>query len=188
MAGLNTDEGNSSLSDEDEGSSPAPPGSAGDKAGPQSLHYRDGYIAPEMKSFTRFYRFGHMILVPTAVGKVPGKLFLLDTGALVNHITPSAAREVTKIHGDDTTVTGLSGNVKDVYSADKAVLQFGHLRQENEDLLTFNLDNISNDVGTEVSGTLGFVMLHILDLKIDYRDNLVDFEYEDAWDKATKKK
>jgi len=28
-----------------------------------------------------------------------------------------------------------------------------------------------------VSGILGFTLLHLLDIKIDYRDGLVDFEY-----------
>jgi len=35
---------------------------------------------------------------------------------------------VTRIQGDsDTTVKGISGSVKNVYSASKAVLQFGRL-------------------------------------------------------------
>lgn len=146
----------------------------GASSGPQ-----DRYIAPEMKSYTPVLRFGHFLLVPTSVGKVPGKLFLLDTGALSSHITPAAAREVTKVHGDsDTTVTGLSGSVKNVFRADDAVLQFGKLRQENQDLVAFDLTGISDDVGTEISGTLGFTVLRFIDMKIDYRDGLVDFSYD----------
>jgi tetratricopeptide (TPR) repeat protein len=138
----------------------------------------DRYLAPEMKSYTQAFRFGHDLLIPTKIGDVPNKLFLLDTGAFTNQITPSAAREVTKVRGDDMIVKGLSGSVKKVYSADKAILQFGHLRQENQDLLSFDLSGVSDHAGTEVSGTLGFVMLHLLDLKIDYRDGLVDFDYK----------
>lgn len=142
-------------------------------AGPQ-----DRYIAPEMKSYTQVYRFGHNLLVPTFVGATPVKLFLLDTGSTSNLISPSAASEVTKVHGDpNMTVRGLSGSVKKVYSADKAVIQFGHLRQENQDLLAFDLSNISNGIGTETSGILGFAMLSLLDIKIDYRDGLIDFSY-----------
>jgi tetratricopeptide (TPR) repeat protein len=149
-----------------DGSKPAP--------GPQ-----DRYIAPEMQSYTRVFRFGHMLLVPTSIGDVPAKLFLLDSGALMNHITPAAAREITKVHGDsDTIVKGLSGSVKSVYRADNAVLQFGHLRQKNQDLISFDLSHISDDMGTEISGTLGFVVLRLLDIKIDYRDGLVDFSYD----------
>jgi tetratricopeptide (TPR) repeat protein len=148
---------------------PAPPSS-----GPQ-----DRYIAPEMKSYTSVFRFGHDILVPTTIGKVPYKLFLIDTGALVNFISPAAAREITKVHGDsDTVVEGISGRVKKVYSADKAVLQFGHLRQENQDMTAFDTKPISDDIGTEVSGFLGFIVLRFLDMKIDYRDNLIDFKYD----------
>ena len=146
---------------------------------PKASGPQDRYVAPEMKDYTRVFRFGHMLLVPTSIGDVPGKLFLLDTGAFSNHITPAAAREVTKVHGDpNLTIHGLSGSVNKVFRADKAVLQFGHLRQENQDLVAFDLTHISDDVGTEISGTLGFVLLRMLDVKIDYRDGLVDFEFD----------
>jgi predicted aspartyl protease len=143
-------------------------------AGPQ-----DRYISPEMQSYTRVYRFGHNLLIPTSIGKVPYKLFLMDTGSLANLISPAAAREVTKVHGDgDTIVKGISGSVDKVYSANKAVLQFGHLSQENQDMIAFDTKPISDSVGTEVSGFLGFVLLHFLDIKIDYRDGLIDFHYD----------
>jgi tetratricopeptide (TPR) repeat protein len=142
-------------------------------SGPQ-----DRYIAPEMKSYTPIYRFGHNLLVPTLIGNAPAKLFLLDTGATSNLISPSAASEVTKVHGDSRNIVqGLSGSVKNVYSADKAVIQFGHLRQENQNLLAFDLSHISDGIGTETSGILGFAMLSLLDIKIDYRDGLIDFSY-----------
>jgi hypothetical protein len=31
---------------------------------------------------------------------------------------------------------------------------------------------------SEKSSTLGFAMLFMLDIKLDYRDNLIDFEYD----------
>jgi tetratricopeptide (TPR) repeat protein len=143
-------------------------------SGPQ-----DRYIAPEMKSYTQLYRFGHNLLVPTLIGDAPVKLFLLDTGALTNFISPSAAEEVTKVHGDPSTIVkGLNGSVKNVYRADKAVIQFGHLRQQNQDLVAIDLTHLSDRMGTEVSGILGFIMLRLLEIKIDYRDALVDFSYD----------
>jgi len=147
--------------------------SAANSAGPQ-----DRYIAPEMQSFTRVFRFGHDLLVPTKIGNVPDKLFLLDTGAFTNAISPEAAREVTKVGNSDTLVKGVSGSVKNVYNANKAILQFGGLRQENQDMLSFDTSSISESNGTEVSGFLGFVMLHFLDIKIDYRDALIGFSYD----------
>jgi tetratricopeptide (TPR) repeat protein len=142
-------------------------------SGPQ-----DRYIAPEMQSYTRIFRFGHDLLVPTSIGGIPPKLFLLDTGSFQNSISPAAAKEVTHVDESDVVITGVSGGVKNVYSAHKAVLQFGRLKQENQEMTAFDTARISDGVGTEVSGFLGFVMLRFLDIKIDYRDALVDFNYD----------
>jgi hypothetical protein len=157
-------------------------GGAVAKASPPAPHFKgpqDRYIAPEMHGYTRIFRFGHDLLIPTKIGDAPQKLFLLDTGAFTNSISPSAARDVTKAHGDsDVIVKGISGSVKNVYSANKAVLQFGNLRQENQDMLAFDTTSISESNGTEVSGFLGFTLLRFLDIKIDYRDALIDFNYD----------
>ena len=143
-----------------------------------AYHPRDRYIAPEMKDYTKILRFGHMLLVPTTVNEHPYKLFLLDTGAFDNTITPEAARETTKVHADDHMhVKGFSGQIKDVYVADDVMLMFGRFRQRRS-LVSFDMTNTSNSIGTEVSGTLGFGMLFMLDIKIDYRDGLVDFSYD----------
>jgi tetratricopeptide (TPR) repeat protein len=140
---------------------------------------QDRYIAPEMQSYTKIFRFGHELLIPTKINDTPPKLFLIDTGGFTNMISADAAREVTKVRSDPRMqIRGLSGTVKTVYSADKAVIQFSHFRQENQDLIAFDLSKISKHTGTEVSGMLGFGMLRMLTMKIDYRDGLVDFEYD----------
>jgi predicted aspartyl protease len=142
---------------------------------------QDGYIAPEMQSYTKVFRFGHELLIRTRVNESSPKLFLIDTGSQMTLISPDAAREVTKVHGENhVRVQGLNGNVRNVYSADKAVLQFSHLRQENDDIISFDLSNLSKHTGTEISGVLGFTTLGLLDMKIDYRDGLVDFSYDEA--------
>jgi len=165
----------------DAASPPADNHSAQSSPTPSSFNdrFHDRYISPEMHSYTAVFRFGHNLLIPTTIGKVPYKLFLLDTGALVNFISPAAAREVTKVHADsDVVVEGISGRVDKVYSANKAVLQFGRLRQENQDITAFDTTSLSDNIGTEVSGFLGFVTLRMLDIKIDYRDALVSFEFD----------
>lgn len=140
--------------------------------------FYDRYIAPEMKSFTPVFRFGHQLLIPTRVNDLAPKLFLIDTGAFSNTISPSAAREVTKVWSDpDVLVKGLSGSVNRVFRADKLTLQFGQFRQNNLDIIAFDTKGVSDATGTEVSGMLGFTMLRMLEIKIDYRDGLVDFIY-----------
>jgi tetratricopeptide (TPR) repeat protein/predicted aspartyl protease len=141
----------------------------------------DRYVAPEMESYTTVFRFGHMLLVPTALNDcdAPRKLFLIDTGSDHNHISPEAAREVTKVNPDeDTPVRGLNGRVKKVFRADKATLCFGGYKHEDQDLISFDYSKLSQAAGTEISGTLGFSLLQMLKIKIDYRDGLVDFNYD----------
>lgn len=153
-----------------------------DGASPSSdveAHFHDRYVAPEMKSYTPVFRFGHDLLVPTKINDSNVRLFLIDSGSMSNSISPAAAREVTKVGADSwTTVKGLSGNVKNVYRADKATLTFGHLRQENQDIIGFDTTSISESTKTEVSGILGFTTLGMLDVKIDYRDGLVAFSFD----------
>ncbi len=140
---------------------------------------RDRYVAPEMAKWTPVFRFGHALLIPTHVNDSPSMLFLIDTGMNVNALSKRAASQVTKVSIDPyTRMKGLSGNVSDVYRAQKATLVFGHFAQKNQEIVTFDLSNISSHLGTEVSGMLGFDMLHMLQVKIDYRDGLVDFAYD----------
>jgi tetratricopeptide (TPR) repeat protein len=142
----------------------------------RQLH--DRYIPPEMKDYTKILLIGHALLIPTSVNSFPLKLFLIDTGSFDNTLSVATAKEVTKISQSDVQVKGLSGNVKNVYRASKATIVFSHFKQEREDLLTFDLTHLSDSLGTEVSGVLGFAMLRMLDMKIDYRDGLVDFTYD----------
>jgi len=142
---------------------------------------RDRYVAPEMANWTRVYRFGHMLLVPTRVNDSKSVLFLIDTGATTNLISTRAGREATKVRSDDTVrLRGLSGEVKKVYSADKFTLQFGRYRQQNQDATSFDFSKVNKDVGTEVSGVLGYTTFKLVEVKIDYRDGLVDFVFDPA--------
>ena len=141
--------------------------------------WNDHYIAPEMKSYNPIFRFGHMLLIPTSLNESPTKLFLIDTGAWDSTVTPAFARESSKVRREeDAHVTGLSGEVKNVYTVDRANIRFAHFVQDREDLIAFDLTPISNSAGTEISGILGFRLLWQLDIKIDYRDGLVDFTYD----------
>ena len=151
-------------------------------AGEKSAEFilpKDAYVAPEMADWTKVYRFRNLLMVPTKVDDVGPMLFLLDTGSFANTLSTRAAQQITQLRSDPAThVTGLGGSVGKVYRADKATLQFGRYSQANQDLVTFDLSNMSRTAGTQVSGILGFNMLRILQVKIDYRDGLVDFLFD----------
>ncbi len=140
---------------------------------------KDAYVAPEMAKWTKAYRFHSLLLVPTKVDNTGPLLFLIDTGSFSNVLSTRAARDVTAIRADPSMqIKGMSGSVSQVYRANQATLEFGHYAQQNEDIVTFDISNISRQTGTEVGGILGFNMLRILQIKIDYRDGLVDFIYD----------
>ncbi|HZU42267.1 MAG TPA: aspartyl protease family protein [Terriglobales bacterium] len=153
-------------------------GSAQAPAEDKELVLRDRYVAPEMSAFTPVFRFGHFLLMPTRVDDSSPKLFIIDTGAFNNGISPDAAMEVTKIRRDNHAVLkGLNGKVKEVFRADKLDIRFSHFAQENQEMVAFDTSRLSKSTGAEISGFLGFAMLNLFEMKIDYRDGLVDFVY-----------
>ncbi|HVP49895.1 MAG TPA: aspartyl protease family protein [Candidatus Bathyarchaeia archaeon] len=172
----------SDADDETEGSESKPTAEEGKGGADKQLAPqipKDRYVAPEMVKWARVFRIGHDLLIPTKVNDSKSMLFILDTGAFSNTMSAAAAREVTKVRGDDTIrVKGLSGEVNKVYSADDVMLQFGNMRQPNKDLVTFDFSNISRNLGVEVSGFLGFATFRVVEMKIDYRDGLVEFIYD----------
>jgi hypothetical protein len=93
-------------------------------------------------------------------------------------ISPRFAQQMAKVTDSADKVSGISGELKKVYQTDELTLRFGNFEQRRERLLAFDLENISEDSETKVSGLLGFAMFWILDMKLDYRDHLVDFQLD----------
>ena len=156
-------------------------GEAASKAAVKKLILpKDRYVAPEMESWSRIFHFGHMLLISTFANERPKPmLFLIDTGAFGNTLSLAAAKQVGKPYiNDRIRVRGLNGYVKNVWSIDDVKLRFGHFAAPKQGYVALDMERISHRTGTEVSGTLGFEMLKILEVKIDYRDGLVDFAYD----------
>jgi tetratricopeptide (TPR) repeat protein len=126
----------------------------------------------------QFFRVGHILLMPTSVGDTAQGLFALDTGSSTNTISPALARQVSIVRDSNVPVNGMSGRVKNVYSADRTTLQFGRFQQPHENIVTFDVHELSKDLGVEVSGFIGFATLKKMKLMIDYQNGLVDFEYK----------
>jgi Tfp pilus assembly protein PilF/predicted aspartyl protease len=151
---------------------PRNPNAAGDDD-----QFQDRYIAPEMQGFTKYYSFGHDIVVPVLVNDKSTGNFILDTGADLNAISPTLAARVTKASAEgDYTMKGVSGKVQEVLTGQKAILQFAKMRIESHDLPVFAFDGVSNSEGTEIAGFIGIRTLVQMKMTIDYRDGLVNLE------------
>ena len=139
---------------------------------------KDRYIAPAMQDWTRIFRSGHFLIFPTSIGKAPVKLFVMDTGASLNLISPDAAREVAHVSSDDQMkVKGISGDVKNVFGTGAISITFAHVRQESYGMTAIDTSGISRSTGVELSGFIGYPTLRELTITIDYRDNLVHVTY-----------
>lgn len=139
----------------------------------------DRYIAPEMKDYTKVYRVGHHLILPASLNGKEIRLFIMDTGAFTTLISPDAARDVTHVHNDSfDRVKGISGEVKNVYTADTVTFHFAHLAETANDVISIDTSRISKNVNMEISGFIGFNTLKMLTIHIDYRDGLVKFDYD----------
>jgi tetratricopeptide (TPR) repeat protein len=125
--------------------------------------------------WTQAYGFGHFLLVPADLnGKVSG-LFALDSGANVNSVSPELGQRVAGMRTRNTAVTGASGTVNSAQSAD-INLRFAGV-QRDVLIITVDLGSVSKNLGTEVSGQIGFNTLDRMKITINYRDALVGFEF-----------
>jgi hypothetical protein len=132
-----------------------------------------------MKDWTPIFRDGHFLLIPTRIDNAQPMLFLIDSGAENNLLSQRAATQVTKTYIDpDLAIGGVSGTIKNVFRAESATIHFAHFAQKNQYMVTVSLAKQSRDMGMELSGVLGLELLRVFQLKIDYRDGLVDFVYD----------
>lgn len=147
----------------------------------------NAYVAPEMATWTHIYRSGHELLVPGNIVQTKrfkdvsawkDAMFLLDTGAATNLISPAAARAVTKVSRDSSMeIRGIQGQVDKVYQAGEFTLAFTNLRLDSPSMTAIDTTNISHGAGVEISGLVGAPALFQIVLHIDYRDNLIWCEY-----------
>jgi predicted aspartyl protease len=145
---------------------------------PPSPQGYDREIPASESGFTRIFRFGHQLMVPTNLNSKSWGLFLIDTGAGVSSVDSTFARLSTKIRGSDyMRIRGVSGNVNDVFEADKAELQFSRFKQRNLGLTSFNLNTFPGHQEARMCGILGIPVLSMFRLTLDYRNGLVNFDY-----------
>lgn len=138
---------------------------------------RDRGIAPEMRNFTRVFRFGHLLLIPTRVSGSREVQFAIDTGAAKTLISSALAAEVSKVDRDNRTgINGINGKVADIYQTGDLFLEFAGFRQKNLGMTAFDMWDQSRRLGTEVSGFFGLPLLDLFTLTIDYPDGLVNFD------------
>ena len=146
---------------------------------PESEESLDATPRADMQGWTRFFQFGHMLLIPTRVGESREALFVIDTGAARTLISYDMAAEVSKLDRNDKLgLRGINGQVADVYQTGNLYLQFAGFRQKSLGMTSFDMWPQSRGIGTEISGFLGLPVLSLFTITIDYRDGIIKFDYQ----------
>jgi tetratricopeptide (TPR) repeat protein len=130
----------------------------------------------EAQAFSQAFGFGHFLLLRTRAGDKASGLFVIDTGGNISSISPELAKQLSQMRLLNAPVMGMSGSANSTFIADNVILQFGKWRRREQRLITVDLHSVSKDLGTEISGQIGFSSLEDMKLVIDYRDGLVGFE------------
>jgi hypothetical protein len=86
--------------------------------------------------------------------------------------------ESTKVYGNEyVRLKGISGRVKDVFEANKAVIEFAGYRQDNLGMMVWDLNNSGKHQEVRLAGVLGMPVLDLFRLTLDYRNGVVKFDY-----------
>ncbi len=125
----------------------------------------------------RIYRIGHMLMVPTSVSGSEPAMFVIDTGASQTLIARDFAAELARMRSAaGMPLGGISGKISEVEAADDLKFKFGGFSVRCLDTLSVNLKRHGEDMGMEVAGFLGFPILKLFSITLDYRNGLVKFE------------
>ena len=137
---------------------------------------QDRSVPPGLEHAARVYRFGALLLIPTRVNGSREALFVIDSGADRTLISYDLAAEVSKLSRDARArMTGVNGQVADVYQTGGLALQFAGFEQKSPGMFSIDTFDQSRRLGTELAGFLGLPVLDLFTLTIDYRDGLVNF-------------
>jgi hypothetical protein len=137
----------------------------------------DRYVAPDMQGYSPVYHRLQYLLVPVTLNKKERRLFALDSGMRMSTMTPEIAHLIssTKINFTNPVQTVSGGRVQ-LYR-DSFDFQFAGLSLDNQGhILDFDPSALDENTGFEVAGMIGFDMLHVLTIHLDYRDGLVKFD------------
>lgn len=119
--------------------------------------------------------FGHLLLLETRAGSDVSGLFALDSGSNISTISPELAKGMRQMRPLNTQASGMRGGANSSYIADDVTLEFAKTRRAGQRLITLDLHSVSKDLGTELSGQIGFSTLQDGSVVINYRDGLVGF-------------
>lgn len=145
----------------------------------QDRPIHDAYVAPGMADWTHVLRSGHDLILPVRLNNGPIRLFIVDTGARLDSISPEVAQEVAHVSKmSDVDIVGIAGKVRKTYSTGPVTLSFARISYPSQGMVAMENSGISRGIGVEIAGFIGAETLRVLTMQVDYRDDLIHFIYD----------
>jgi tetratricopeptide (TPR) repeat protein len=120
--------------------------------------------------FYRFFRLGDHLAIPASINGSRARLFLLDSGSVLNVVDTEVAKEFTVLAQDSKLrLKGMRGVIKDTFWANLISLSFAGFKLEHPKVLAIDMAQMSDWLGVAVSGTLTIPMPRDTGVTIDYR-------------------
>lgn len=138
----------------------------------------DKVVPPSMQDWDDVFRAGHDLLIPAHLNDGPLRLLVADTGADASIVTFAAAAAAGKVSRNyQIEMRGVNGRVDNLSQVQNIDLRFNRFHLKDQKLLVTDLTSSSHTAGIEESGLLGIDILAILQIRLDYRDNLIKLTY-----------
>ncbi len=133
--------------------------------------------SPQLANYQPVYHRRQYLLVPVELNDKTRGLFVLDTGMRLSAMSSEAAHAVSNLKVNFTNpLQTASGPPAQVYR-DSFDFEFANLSLKHQNrVVEFDPAAMERKTGFEIAGLLGFDILHLLTLHLDYRDGLVKFE------------
>jgi hypothetical protein len=136
----------------------------------------DEYDRVRRDGFVDAFRAGSHLLIPGSANESGPVLFLIDSGAYNNVVSRDFAAQVSQVRNDySLRLSGIAGQVRDVYKIEKLELHFADIVQHQQGVLSIDFSKLCKEEGVEVAGLLGFPTLADFIVELDYRNGLVRF-------------
>ena len=120
---------------------------------------------------TPVYGVEHLLLVKAKINRQKEGLFLLDTAAAFTSISEEIARPWE--HRATGPLMGARGLLSHVFRVPPVELEFGGKPLVDPAPVALDLRQMSQQIGVEISGVLGYPLLSASNLTINYRDGIV---------------
>jgi hypothetical protein len=138
----------------------------------------DKVVPPSMTDWDDVFRSGHDLLIPAHLNDGPLRLLVADTGADLSLLTFGAANGAGKISRNyQVEMRGLNGRVDNLSQVDDVELKFNRFKLKKQRFLVSDMTSSSHNSGIEIAGLLGIDILIVLEIRLDYRDNLIKLTY-----------